>query len=231
MRTYNIFLFSILILVVFSCKKQKDPSAEDLGYSYFPINDGDFSIYEVIDSTFLGVGSFSVDTFMIKEEIHEPISVYEEQRYQLYVYYKLPNEDWKDYPDSVWTVFRDGLRIVRVRNNVRFVPLVFPLEIGKSWDGNISDSEVSPQQYYSIKELYRPFAYDTYYYPKTVTVELVKDESVINDYLDYEVYSNEFGLAYREQKIYNFDQTQVGQYIVESGHHLIQKLILHGKYK
>ncbi len=231
MRIYNVFLIGVFLLTLFSCKKKADPSAEDLGYTYFPINDGDYSLYSVEDTVFLGVGSYSVDSFFIKEEIHEPVVVEEEERYQLYVYYRKTNEDWKSYPDSVWTVFRTGGRIVRVRNNVRFVPLVFPLEIGKSWDGNISDSEFAPEQYYSISNLYRPYSYDDYHYPKTVTVNILNDASAINNYLVYEVYANDFGLTYKEEKIYNFDQAQVGEYIVKSGHHLTQKLILHGRYK
>ena len=231
MNIYKIAFLCSITFLLFSCKKYADPSSVDLGYSYYPINVGDYSLYQVIDSTFLGVGLSSVDTFMIREEIHEPITVSEEERFQLYVYYKKQNEPWKSYPDSVWTVFRDGGRIVRVRNNVRFVPLVFPLEVEKKWDGNISDATVEKDQFYTMKNVYRPFAYDSYYYPKTVSVEILNDASAIDNNLFYDVYANGFGLVYKEEKEYNYDQTQIGLNIVESGHHLIQKLVLHGKYK
>ncbi len=231
MRIYNFIIASACALVFFSCKNQEDPSDSDLGYSYYPLSDGDYRIYSVIDTSFEGVGVNVVTRYQIKEEIQEPITVNDETRYQLYVYYKTAGmSDWNSYPDSVWTVFNTNGKIVKVQNNVRFVKLVFPFDIGKKWDGNISDTENDPQKYYEMKEIRRPHTVDSLYFPKTVSVVEYDDKSRIN--LDYivSVYAKDYGLVYNEFINYRYKQDNIYDK-VEFGRHYTQKLMAHGRYK
>ena len=117
MRVYNFILAGACALLFLSCNKKDDPTDSDLGYSYYPIEEGDYSVYDVVDSSFQGVGINVVTKYQLKEEIHEPITVGDEVRYQVYVYYKTTGmDDWNSYPDSVWTVLaRDNLLIVLLR--------------------------------------------------------------------------------------------------------------------
>lgn len=231
MRQINILIFTAVALLFFSCKKKADPSSEELGYSYFPINEGDYSIYSVVDTSFNGVGIFDTSTYLIKEEIVEPITVNDEVRYQVYVYYKKNGEAWKTYPDSVWTEFNTNGKIIRIQNNIRFVVLVFPLKINTAWDGNISDPTNDPQNYYEMKEVRRPYSYDAFYYPKTVSVVQFDNNSALDDNYSVEVYADEKGLVYKEVKIYKYDQKNLLAKNIELGRHYIQKLIEHGRYK
>jgi hypothetical protein len=230
MRINNLIIISALALLLFSCKKD-NPTPEDLGYGYYPINDGDYSLYDVVDTSFQGVGAHVVTKYQIREEIHEPVTINEETRYQLYVYYKPEGEEWKDYPDSVWTVFNTNGKIIKVQNNVRFVKLVFPFEVGKKWDGNISDPTSDPQDYYEMKEVRRPFSYDSFTYDKTVSVVEFDNNSALDDNYSVEVFANETGLVYKEVKIYKYDQSNLAAKEIEFGQHYFQKLQGHGKYK
>jgi hypothetical protein len=236
MKIYKLLIVAVCALAFLSCKKYADPSSEDLGYSFFPINDGDYSIYSVIDTSYNGSGVIdTIKQYFIKEEIHHPITVNDEVRYQVYVYYKNAKTDtWKSYPDSVWTEFNSLGKIIRVENNVRFVKLVFPLEVGKSWDGNISDPSNDPQDYYEMKNIRRSYSYGNYYYPNTVSVVQIDDISVIRERYSIEVYADETGLVYKEVKDYDYQLPPPGggiSFNIQGGHRYIQKLIKHGRYK
>lgn len=230
MRIYNFIIIGALALAFFSCKKE-EPTLDDLGYSYYPINEGDYSIFDVIDTAFQGVGTQVVTRYQIKEEVHEPVVVNEETRYQLYVYYRPEGEEWKSYPDSVWTVFNTNGKIIKVQNNIRLVKLVFPFEPGKKWDGNISDPTDDPQNYYEMKEVRRPFGYDSFSYPQTVSVVEFDNSSALDDNYSVEVFAKDKGLVYKEVKIYKYDQSNLIAKEIEFGQHYFQKLQEHGRYK
>ena len=71
MRIYNFIILGVFVATLFSCKKNADPSDEELGYSYYPIKEGEFTVYNVLDTAFEGVGIFNIKKYSIKEEIHE----------------------------------------------------------------------------------------------------------------------------------------------------------------
>ncbi len=235
MRIYNILIIAACALLFNSCKKNADPSAEDLGYSYFPITDGNYSIYSVVDTIFNGINNgvevYSDSNYFRKEEIHVPITVGDETRYQVYIYYSPNKTVWNDYPDSVWTEFNTNGKIIRVENNVRFVKLVFPFAVGKAWYGNISDPTNSPQNYYTMTNVLRPYSCDSLNYSKTVSVIQYNNFSAIGSAYSIEVYANEVGLVYKEIKIYNHQDNSMITPLVSGGRHYIQKLISHGKYQ
>ncbi|HVD97052.1 MAG TPA: hypothetical protein VNB90_02535 [Cytophagaceae bacterium] len=232
MKIYKLLIAGVCALLFFACKKEDNPSADELGYSYYPINVGDYSTFDVVDSSFQGVGNTIVTKYQIKEELHDPITVSEETRYEIYRYYKNDGNDWNDYPDSVWTVFNPGNRILRVQNNVRFVKLVFPFQVNKQWDGNISDTINDPLNYYTMTEVRRPFKYDNTNYPQTVSVVEQKDSSGVSSNYTVAVYAKDYGLVYYEVRNYRYQQingTLVP--IVEFGEHTIMKLTAHGRYQ
>ncbi len=231
MKITDCILVGACALMLFSCKKKQDPTDDELGYSYYPLAIGDYSLYDVVDTSFEGVGTTVITHYEIKEEIYEPVVVNEEERYQIYVYYKPDGEEWKSYPDSVWTVFRKGGSMVRVQNNVRFAKLVFPFEVGKKWDGNISDPESDPQKYYEMKEVRRPYSYGSFYYPQTVSVVEFENKSALDDNYSVEVYAKDNGLVYKEVKQYRYDQSNLGNPTIEFGRHYTQKLTEHGRYQ
>jgi len=238
MNRLNILFLIVIGILVSTCNRKGDPTPSDTGFSYYPINEGDYLIYDVIDTAFIGVQTYEINNYQVKEEIHESIVVNDEVRYQIYLYYKSPGGEWNDYPDSNWTVFSDKRRIVKVEDNVRFVKLVFPFEAGKKWDGNISDPENDPQEHYTMTEVRRPFTYTSLYapiqeytYPETVSVVQFDNSSAIDLNYAIEVYANNIGLVYKEIKVYKYEQSNLALQQVELGQHIVKTLIEHGKYK
>jgi hypothetical protein len=233
MRIVNIIFAVIFSVSLLSCKKKPDPTLTDLGYNYFPINEGDYLLYDVVDSSFQGTDMTKaiVTRYQLKEEIHEPVTVADESRNQIYLYYRPTGTDWNDYPDSNWTEFTSNARAVRIENNVRFVKLVFPLQVGKSWDGNISDTIRDAQDYYTMKNVKRSFSYDSLNYSSTVSIVQFDNSSALDDNYSVEVYAEDRGLVYKEIKIYKYDQSDLLNPKVQYGRHYLKKLIGHGRYK
>jgi hypothetical protein len=234
MKIINIIFAVVFSVLLLSCKKKADPTLADLGYNYFPINVGDYTVYDVVDSSFQGtdLALAIVTRYQLKEEIHVPITVADETRNQVYLYYKYPpNTTWNDYPDSNWTEFIEGTRVVRIENNVRYVKLVFPFQVGKSWDGNISDPVNDPQNYYTMTNVKRPYSYDSLSYPSTVSVVQFNDSSALDNNYSVEVYAADRGLVYKEIKIYKYDQSNLVAKNVQYGRHYYKKLIGHGRYQ
>ncbi len=228
-RINHILVFLVVAGIVFSCAKKNDPSLDDLGYNYYPIRIGDYFIYDVIDTSFQGLGSEIVSTYQVKEEIHETVVVNDEERYQIYLYYKQPNEEWKEYPDSNWTVFLKEGKLIRIEDNIRFVKLVFPLSVNKKWDGNITDTESDPQNYYTMKEINRPFSYDAQNFNETVSVVHYENSSALDDNYSVEVFAKNVGMVYKEIKVYKYEQSNLLAKQIEYGRHYYKKLVSYGR--
>jgi hypothetical protein len=242
MKIINIILLSTFALFLFTCKKKSDtPTQDELGYSYFPISVGAYSIYNVIDSSFQGNGISVVKRYQVKEEIHDPITVYDQTRYQVYLYFtQQMGQAFNSYPDSNWTEFNSGGRITRIENNISYIKLIFPFVVGATWDGNISDSVNNPQNYYTMTNVRRSFTYDSsssgvsggsLYYPQTVSVVQYNNSSALGVNYSVEVYADNVGMVYKEIKIYQYDQSQLSNQVVQYGRHYYKKLIATGRYE
>jgi hypothetical protein len=231
MKINRHIVWALFLLLAVACGKKPDVTNDDIGFDYYPISEGDYFIYDVIDTSFQGSGSFEVSVYQLKEEIHEPITVSEETRYQVYRYYREPGAEWKTQPDSVWTVFYRGNSVVKVEDNVRFVKLIFPLEVNKAWDGNISDTENDPMNYYKLKQVRRPYTYDDRHYSQTVSVEHFNSSSAIDKLYSVEVFAREIGLVYKQILIYRYEQPITFPQKIDLGRHYQMKMIEHGRYK
>jgi len=138
-----------LIAIVFSflfysCKKDKSTIA-DTGQNYFPIKAGAYIMYNV-DSTFYD--DFFVPTkvintkFRLKEKIQS--LYYDDQnrltaRLERYVKYYSASVSYDSMPwtlKNIWVENLTSSTAEKVEENVRYVRLVFPVKVNKSWNVN-----------------------------------------------------------------------------------------------
>jgi hypothetical protein len=231
----RIFLFGAFLLVLFSCSRKSNEVAEDMGYNYYPLTEGNWYVYDVEVTKYHGSPVGSDSSYQMKEVIMEPVTELDETRYQLYRYYrKNSSQSWKSQPDSVWTVFRRGNQLVKVEDNVRYVKLSFPVEPSKTWDGNsMNDSDLEK---YTMKDVKRSFTIPstTTIHNPTVTVlhsdKLAKTEKNKR----YDVYAENIGLVYRHLEVIAYcqenDGCTLGTYIIHTGTHLEQRLNSYGTH-
>ena len=109
-----------------------------MGYDYYPLDIGNWWIYEV-DSVVYDTKGQSVvkDSIhvMVREEIVDTFSSsvdglsYKIERSQLNI-----DSNWVI--SDIWWVNKDNEKVLRTEDNLTFIKLVFPTEALVSWDGN-----------------------------------------------------------------------------------------------
>ena len=134
------FIFILSSLLIFSCKKTEDPyKIDDFGHEYFPLSVGKFIEYEVDSMVYsLLTDSLIVESkTFVREEIVDTLSdnlgntLYKVERFEK----KDLNNDWQ-----IRKVFTQSLienQAFRTEDNLKIMPLVFPIRENKSWNGNI----------------------------------------------------------------------------------------------
>jgi hypothetical protein len=138
--TFFSIVFCAIFLLVFSCKKTEDPfKIDDYGYEYFPLTVGKFIEYEVDSMVYsLLTDSLIVESkTYVREEVIDTLfdnlgnTLYKIERFER----KDSTAPWQ--VEKVLTQSINENRAFRTEDNLRFIPLVFPIRENKSWDGNV----------------------------------------------------------------------------------------------
>ena len=221
-------LFGVCIL--FSChQKDREVDADSLlGYDYYPLDSGRYWIYAV---HVLDYNATNLDTtYQVKEVIYDTFHFTNQVFYTIYRFYREDDlSAWPIQPDSVWTVTRDANQLSIKENNIEYIRLCFPMKSGNRWDGNAKNA--FGEEKYTLKNVGGSYSYDSYNYPQTVRAEESNVTSFVNKDVRNIVYAKDIGPVYKkyESLTYKSDVGSIGQFIIEYGHIVEQKLIDYGK--
>lgn len=240
----SIWLLLVLVAVVAGCEsKYKDPDPTVMGYSYYPLEKGQYRVYQVTDTKYANSAE-NRQQFQLRERID---TSFVDQTGQLV--YKVvrsvragEQSAWLD--DSVMTVAKNDRMVVLTKDNTRFVKLVFPVQEGLEFIGDIYNirqvTEGAGSKVRNGKEVYTyAFVGESYevgsqVYPKTATVlqNFMSDDFKSDD--RNEVYAEDIGLVHRVFRRLSYepcpgDAPCGGSLTVESGHEREEILIEHGK--
>lgn len=207
MAKYNILSTCILLsfLTLFSCKKDRVEPSIDLGVSYFPIETGNFIIYDV-DSSFYD--DFYIPTkikntrFLLKEKVQSLF--YDNQnklaaRIERFVKHYDSTTSYDDIPwtlKNVWTMNATATSAERVEENVRFVKLVFPVALNKSWDSN--NKNIYDNRLFSYKKVHQNESIGLIAFDSVLTTEYNDGNDILTQREYYEEkYAKNVGLIYK----------------------------------
>ncbi|MEO9484628.1 MAG: hypothetical protein ABJG47_14315 [Ekhidna sp.] len=139
-------LIFAFITFLFSCNETKEIGPDLLGYDYYPLNVGQYSIYEVEEIQYL-VSGFDTTRYQLRETIFDSIVSIDRTTY-LIRRDSRANEmsAWKS--DSVWSVTQTSSFLSITENNIPFIKLTFPVNVGREWDGNSLNSRGALTYYY-----------------------------------------------------------------------------------
>ena len=200
-----------------------------VGYNFFPLNLGDFRIYDVEEITYSSQGP-EMNSFQMRTEV---VDTFQNQAGGItYVISELrrdtPSDEWEFVQTNsarlteTQAMFADG--------NVSFLKLSFPISAGKTWDANALNS--MDEDLVEMDSLFVPYitsAGDSI--PETLTVILEDNQDVIvNLVRSYEIYGLDIGLVYFEEidRFFCVEETCLGQQIIEEGTEIRQTLIAYG---
>lgn len=220
MRTiqYIFPLFAILLVLTYSCNKEKQPV--DFHYDYFGMEEGRYIIYDVI------------------EIIHDDdLNQHDTLAYQLKCYWadtfvdnegRIGREYWRYRRDSVtgpwllvdvWHGVFDGIRGELVEDNQRIVRMVFAPTISKQWDANAYNTLGEMDCYY--RDIHQDTIVGGVSFDSTVVVEQAYDPPNLIDFdRRYETYANNIGLIHRHWRTINTQFDGQGQPYINYGYEL-----------
>ncbi|WP_266205734.1 hypothetical protein [Pontibacter kalidii] len=234
-----LLLLVVLAGLVAACEdKYKDPDPKVMGYDYYPLEVGDWRIYDVIDIRYMSdVGDTT--RFQLRERVDT--TFYDQTNTLNYKIIRSvranENTPWVD--DSVMTVVKTDLHVILTKNNTKYVKMVFPVKEGKIWAGDAYNDRVnssSEKEPYTFDKLGESFTVNGVTYDSTVTViqgEPTEDLSTLDE--RKEVYSKGVGAIYRlfNRIVYCRDteskECPFGEGYKIHGHERHEKLISHGK--
>ena len=207
---------------MFSCKKADDvPAPPQAEQEYFPLEKGKWVIYDV-DST-IWDDTFCIKRFYHYQIMHMVVDTFSDDvgrlshRIETRIRKKAEDE-WQRQTTFYATNTKTELEIVR--DELRFIKMVFPINEGGTWEGNnyiLTDDPVNTfyrDWTYRYTDVEQPFNTGFKVFDKTITVH-AKDEAVSDPELfenvsasrtkSVEKYASGVGMIYREYIRWTYD--------------------------
>lgn len=185
------------LLFLSSCNEDVEPKPSFLGYDYYPLQVGSYRVYDINERRLLP-NKDSVSRYKVIEMLSDKFEEGGDTIYRIERFYKYDSSDnWS--LDSVWTTSRTPDLARRTENQVPYIKLSFPVEQGKTWDGNRANTR--PSDEYRIDSLEYPFQLDDTTFNNTLTVVQGDQVDLISTDLRWEVYAKGLGLVYKFNKV------------------------------
>lgn len=190
----GLLLALVAVFVVSSCKKKDD--TYDMGYAYFPLNQGHYVIYSVRE-VYVDQPVQIRDTFdyFLKTVIAGNITDNSGRTVQQYERYYGPSANGPWSIHDVWTAVNDGSRAELVEENNRTIKLVFAPSEDDEWNMNAYNTLDEMECYYS--NINGSYTLGSQTFSATVTVEQEDFSSYIDSRRKYEVYAKGIGLVHK----------------------------------
>ena len=216
----------LVLVALFSCSTHElKERVQDKDFVPFRI--GYFAEYKIMEITYAGsfMDTTQYDLFM--EVVDSVLLPDKGVGYTVHI-------RMRPLGTTVWRYEKSGLmhindfRVTWLEGDQSFVKLAFPLENGRSWDGNslnqlsredywISDSGVAYEGLLSV-------------FPNCLTVNQKEVYNALEEEVRFEIYAHQIGMVKKEIKQFSFCSVGdcFGKYQIQSGFHFIQELIGYG---
>ena len=217
MSCMKYFAFTVLILSLWSCSDEIEELNIDFGYEYFPLEVGNYRIYQVdsiiydplgrgvvIDSTSSQVREMVTNTLLD----NTGASIYRLERHVR----KTEADPWL--LEKVFVQSTDERRAFQIEDNLRVIKLPFPLQAGAEWNAHVffdSSEIIVPVAGESIN-IYKDWSWEVLgvnesvnlnnlSFDQVATIQLSDSENLIELRRATEQYAKGIGLVYREMDI------------------------------
>ncbi|MTI32684.1 hypothetical protein [Xanthovirga aplysinae] len=225
----SVLFFSLLLAQFSGCKtKYLEPDDLKIGYHYYPFQVGNYWTYSVDSIFYYSEHDSVVSEYQVKQKVESFFVEGEnDTTFLLYRYRRNVQNEWQQ--DSIWTARKRNNQLIITEKNIPYVKMVFPVEVGKSWDGNAFSGKENYS--YSISNLRSEFSSEELEFSNCMeVVEKFDDQGEEEFIYEKEIYAPHVGLVYRYSSILPHEEG--GSYKNSGGIvglHYIQTLIEYGK--
>jgi len=226
----------ILAFVAISCDESfvtSDPEAR--GLDYYPLEVGDYRVYEVTDIHYQH-NVATEERFLMREWVADSFLDQTNALTYKIIRSVRPNaqSEWLD--DSVMTVTKNNTSVILTKDNTKYVKMVFPVSEGKTWKPDMYNNrayETDKKEVATYLSVDQPYQSDSHSYEKTATV--VQEGKFFDPSIGVdsrqEIYARGIGLVYRMFKRLDYDECLIGCENPEilDGHERYEELVEYGK--
>ncbi len=227
------YLIILGIFVVISCTKtiEQDPNPQD-SYRYFPIEVGDYKLYQLVTKSYGIAQKERIDTVEVKEIVKSKSKSNNDTYYIIERQSKGKN-DFFFKPELVYQVITNPKQVINEERNVYTVQLSYPLYKGAKW--NLNEINGRDEDYAKIVD-YNKLP------PKLITdknlIKVLSDSTnnFINMAVNYTIFAKDIGPIYFEKSYIDYCQEDCDnpnsccrKFIISSGKREFKTLIEVGK--
>jgi len=207
---FPLYTAVLLLVLLAACRKDDSPSETDFAYEYYPTAVGHWVEYDVEEILFDDFDTSKVDTvrYQLREVVAEQFLDGEGREAQRIERFTRANDTTAWSIKNVWFGNTTTTTAERVEENARYIKLVFPPKVDKTWNGNAFN--ILDEQEYEVTAYDEASSLNGLDFAKTLTVVQVDDSIIIEQKKAVEKYARDVGMIYRQ---YIFLKTQ----LVDSG--------------
>ncbi len=217
--------FVAIVILAGACDDADESVPADIGLDYFPLQTGNYYIYNIEETIFSEVAPVQNLISQMKVEVVDsfptPEGIY------TYVLSRMTRDDenavWQDL--DTWSTRGNDREMIVNEGNVPYLKLTFPVRQGKTWNGNKYNNYGEDE--YELTALGGSMEVNGTSFANTLTVtQELNDDIIVFQDIRKEVYAKGIGLIYKETAQLNYctDDNCLGQQIIESGTIYIQEL-------
>lgn len=216
------FLF-ILLLLPFGCSKS-DTDVPEEGYAYYPVEKGNFIIYQYTEIFYNDFNQTSETTqYYLKEVIDSAFLDGEGRPSFLLKRYNKFNDTLNWNLADVWTITPGSQHLERMEENVTYVALNFPLRRNKTWDGNVRNA--LPEESYEVLNLDFNWTHQGLAFSNVCRVSVRENINLIEEQVKEIVYARDIGPVFIADK----DLRKKIDSTIESGYDRTWVYLTHGR--
>jgi hypothetical protein len=216
-KHFLIFLIGFVAITAISCDSSDENPSFDTGEDYFPLQKGNFQIYDVTSIEYtLGVPEtlrYELK-IMVTDSFPNP-----EGNYTYVLYRSKRNEGATEFSYlDTWSARMDTREVVMNEENTTFLKIKLPVAKDDEWDGNLYNTK--DEDTYTMQEVKTSFTAGGESYEDCIVINQNDNQDFVVT-LDQrkEVYARDIGLVYKEARVLNYCTVGscLGQQQVESG--------------
>ena len=239
--TGKYLLFFLLALLFWTCTSNDELAIKD-DSTYFPLHVGSYFIYDIEETTYSVINGQEDLFYQLKMALVD--SFQNNTGGITYVMHRSTRNNPAtifEYLDT-WSARIESTQLVVNEGNLAFIKLVFPIGIGRTWNGNAlnnlegddpcGDNGTILCDLYKIEAIGVPFEFNGE--SLVETIEVVQNNNmdvIVKQDVRKEIYARNIGLVYKESSILNYCTVGscIGQQQIDDGYKLKQTLVEYGK--
>ena len=203
----TIWLILAVTVFLFSCSKDEEEFVEPyLGHDYAGLEIGKYVIYDV-DSFFYDDFNGLIDSsfYQVKEVVDSKITDLEGDEAFKIIRYRKESDTTGWVLIDVWSSKLSTTNFQKVEENVRFLKLIFPINLSDTWNGNALNNE--GEQLYDYTAVEQSETIGGNALSNVLTVLQFEEINLIEEKVFEEKYAKGIGMVYKKTvditKVYN----------------------------